>query len=94
MSWYLFKDAPAHQSRGKKVDGFSCKHHNNTDIPKPKINLSWGMNEAFDSRPQSNSSSLNPNNHLIDTVPATLSSHDHESSPNNKVFTETSEDEQ
>ena len=72
MSWYLFKDAAAYQNRGKKVEGFNCNYAINSDMPRPKINLSWGMNEAFDGRPQSNSTNSNQHNLIPDTVPATM----------------------
>jgi hypothetical protein len=72
MSWYLFKDAPAVQQRGKKIDGFSCNQFTNIVVPKPKVNLSWGMNEPADSRPTSNYSSLNKQNSPNDTLPASF----------------------
>jgi hypothetical protein len=84
MSWYLFKDAPAIKPRGIKVDGFQQYM-----LLRPKINLSWGMNE----KPSSESLANIEKN----IIPSTVNANEPKSSEamsHVKVLTETSEEDE
>jgi hypothetical protein len=84
MSWYLFRDAPAVRTRGIKVDGFQ-----QWPLHRPKINLSWGMNEGPSVTPPTPA----PPDNII--LPATINTKYRpvdEALSNVKVLTETSED--
>ena len=46
MSWYLFKDSPARQFRGKKVDGYQSNIISYIeDMQKTKVILDWGLGQ-------------------------------------------------